>query len=87
VTITIIDLGYLDEGPYLESLDYMVEAAQGGVGTQYLGLRANSTGVQFLATIYNTTNLRIMCDFLSRGSPIVTGGNNQWGNPVGTGAN
>lgn len=87
MTITIIDLGYLDEGPYLESLDYMVEAAQGGVGVEYLGLRGHGVGVQFLATIYNATNLRVMCDFLSRGSPIVTGGNNAWGNPIGAGKN
>ena len=124
MTITIIDLGYLEDGPYLDSLPYMDGgAAQGGVGaqgilnptksigaellatrqggfgaqwgvqtqkgfgTQWLGLRALGTGMQFLATIYNSNNLRIMCDFPSRGSQTETGGNNAWGNPVGKGLN
>lgn len=123
MTITIVDLGYLDDGPYLDSLPYMGTAAQGGVGSelhgnptkpigqqinalhqgnvgmqwdshrqdgygmQFLGLRGFGVGMQFLATLYNATNLRIMCEFLSRGSPIVTGGNNVFGNPIGTGQN
>jgi len=57
----------------------------------YLGMQVDfaqvaATGMQFLATLYNTTNLRILCTFLSRGNPEATG-TNAWGNDAGVGKN
>ena len=43
-------------------------------------------GYQFLISLYNTTNIRLMCEFPSRGLSSATG-NNQWGNPAGIGQN
>jgi len=42
--------------------------------------------MQVLATLYNTTNLRILCEFLSRGNANA-GGNNAWGNASAQGRN
>jgi hypothetical protein len=49
-------------------------------------VNAENYGVQWRVTIYNTSNLRILCDFPSRGTSSL-GGNNAWGFPVGTGQN
>lgn len=43
-------------------------------------------GMQVNVSLYNTTNLRILCDFPSRGLEGAAG-NNAWGNPAGTGQN
>lgn len=42
--------------------------AIGPLGTQFFSLRVAPTGVQFNTVLYNTDNLRILCDFLSRGT-------------------
>jgi hypothetical protein len=55
------------------------------VGVQADRLRATTFGVQARFVLYNTTNLRILCDFPSRGA--AGAGNNSWGNPKGTGQN
>lgn len=37
------------------------------IGLQFEAQTVENVGLQFLSTIYNTTNLRILCDFPSRG--------------------
>ena len=39
----------------------------GGIGAQFKALKTEGIGAQVRAAIYNTTNLRIMCEFPSRG--------------------
>jgi len=56
-------------------------------GMQMLIQTIDLTGMQFLATLYNTKNLRILCDFQSRGDATTTGGTNTWGNDSGVGRN
>lgn len=56
------------------------------IGMQADLKRVLALGFQTLATLYNTTNLRILCDFPSRGDSTSTG-NNTWGNPSGVGQN
>lgn len=56
------------------------------LGMQVDMVRITTNGMQCLVALYNTTNLRILCDFASRGSDI-TGGTNAWGNPIGEGEN
>ena len=56
------------------------------LGMQMNAQRISVTGMQFLATLYNTTNLRILCDFQSRGDSSTTG-TNEWGNASGVGLN
>ena len=56
-----------------------------------MGMQANaqtvkSVGMQTLVALYNTTNLRILCEFPSRGASTGAG-NNAWGNPIATGEN
>lgn len=54
--------------------------------SQVTFIKAHRVGSQVRAVLYNTTNLRILCDFPSRG--VDSGaGNNAWGNPVATGLN
>lgn len=87
MTITIREWGYLeypyylgDGSPYLDSLIF------GQMGAQFQTVSLASFGAQFRSVIYNTTNLRIMCDFPSRGQ-VGTGGTNAWGQTKGTGLN
>lgn len=56
------------------------------IGMQAEFSNVDVTGMQFLATLYNTTNLRILCEFLSRGNPAAAG-LNAWGNDAGVGKN
>lgn len=85
MTITTTEIGYL-ERPYLEQ-SYLTSQVKGTMGMQSLFQRVHPVGMQVLFTIYNTTNLRIMCDFPSRGNSARKGEptNNAWGFPVGTG--
>lgn len=54
------------------------------VNSQVNFTRAHKIGSQFRAVLYNNTNLRILCDFPSRG--VESGvGNNSWGVPIATG--
>lgn len=60
-------------------------------GNLYLGSQAEIVKIQPMAfsaeiAIYNATNLRIMCEFASRGATAGTG-NNSWGNPIAEGLN
>jgi hypothetical protein len=64
------------------------DGAIGAIGIQFNAASVRALGVQFNATIYNTNAIRILCQFDSRGdSATVGGGNNAWGNPLGTGQN
>ena len=87
MTITTQEYGYL-ERPYL-SQPYLSTQARGALGMQGLFQRVQATPMQVLFTIYNTKNLRILCDFPSRGNSARRGEptNNAWGFPVGTGQN
>lgn len=66
-------------------VEFVIEV-QKPIGFQVDAQKLASYAMQALATLYNTTNLRILCEFLSRGNPEAVG-NNAWGNPAGTGAN
>ena len=57
--------GYHSE-PY-HSLPYHAARRCGGIGIQFKALKTEGVGVQVRAAIYNTTNLRVMCEFPSRG--------------------
>lgn len=63
-----------------------IEDFENATGMQADVTRLSLVAMQALLTIYNTTNLRILCDFASRGADS-TGGTNEWGNPSGTGQN
>lgn len=65
---------------------YRIES-ESALGMQAEFQSLESVGMQTLFTIYNTTNFRILCNFQSRGLDTVPGGNNSWGNPLGTGLN
>jgi hypothetical protein len=56
-------------------------------GWQALALKATAAGWQVTAVLYNTTQLRIIYEFPSRGASTTGGGNNAWGSPKGTGQN
>lgn len=60
--------------------------ARSNVGMQADFVKVTTIGVQTLVTLYNTTNLRILCHFPSRGSEL-TVGTNAWGQPIGYGKN
>lgn len=84
MTITIKEWGYLEypylEAPYLDSLIY------GQMAMQFQAVSTFIMAMQFRAVLYNTRNLRIMSEFLSRGQ-VGSGGLNAWGNTKGTGLN
>ena len=65
---------------------YRIES-EPSVGMQVEYQSVEALGMQSLFTIYNATNFRILCDFSSRGLDTVPGGNNAWGNALGTGLN
>jgi len=86
MTVTTNLTGYLGR-PYLGS-SYLSAGQLGNNGVQIKFQTLDLQGMQFLATIYNTTNLRILCNFQSRGDSTTAGsGNNTWGNPTGVGQN
>ncbi len=55
------------------------------VGSQIQRINALALGSQIRFVLYNTTKIRILCDFPSRGT--AGAGNNAWGNPKGEGLN
>ena len=61
--------------------------AQKPFGLQVELIRALSMAIQIRQVLYNTTNLRVMVEFPSRGAKVTGGGNNLMGNPKGTGKN
>jgi len=87
MTVTTTEYGYL-ERDYLVP-DYLIPQARGAMGMQSLFQRVQALPMQVLFTVYNTTNLRILCDFQSRGNSARRGEptNNAWGFPIGTGQN
>jgi hypothetical protein len=56
-------------------------------GFQFDAISAKAEGLQFTVNLYNTNRLRVICEFPSRGASTTGGGNNAWGNPIGTGNN
>lgn len=76
--------GYL-EADYLSD-NYLTGVLCAGLRMQFQTIASNNLKMQEQFVIYNTTNLRIMCDFPSRGA-AVAGGTNAWGNTLGTGNN
>lgn len=79
--------GYLNEFPYLEESLYLVPFNCVAFGAQWRVVQQKPLGTQFRAVIYNTTNLRILIDFPSRGTTVTGGPNNAWSQPSGTGKN
>jgi hypothetical protein len=55
------------------------------LGSQIQMIHALSLGSQVRFVLYNTTKIRILCDYPSRGT--AGAGNNAWGNAKGTGLN
>lgn len=55
-------------------------------GIQFESVGSSFQGLQFNVNLYNISQLRILCDFPSRGA-TTTGGTNAWGNDIGTGQN
>jgi hypothetical protein len=75
---------YLNEsGLQFESL----VNAEDPQGFQFDSISSRSEGFQFIVSLYNTNRLRVICEFPSRGASTTGGGNNAWGNPIGTGNN
>lgn len=53
-------------------------------GLEFIVGVSKNEGMEFRVNLYNTTQIRVMCDFPSRG--IASGvGNNSWGNPIASG--
>jgi hypothetical protein len=63
-----------------------IEDYRKNMGVQADFVKITSLGLQTLVTLYNTTNLRILCHFPSRGSSIISG-TNAWGQSIGYGRN
>jgi len=55
-------------------------------GVEFIATFVNAGGVEFRVNLYNTTQLRVVCDILSRGAKTGAG-NNAWGNAIATGQN
>ena len=56
------------------------------IGMQVDTVKATNIGMQVTVALYNTTNIRFLCEFPSRGAKTGVG-NNSWGNPIATGKN
>lgn len=64
----------------------VIEDATNFQGLEFSSGIGSFNGIEFNAINYNTTQIRILCEFDSRG--VTTGaGNNAWGNPIATGQN
>lgn len=59
--------GYLNEEPYLSEYQYLAPFFCVPVGMQFNSVKEQSRAFQFRSALYNTTNLRILVDFPSRG--------------------
>lgn len=55
-------------------------------GIEFNSAIVKAEGVEYRVSLYNATQLRILCEFPSRGLQAGSG-NNAWGNPIATGAN
>jgi len=64
--------GYLNDEPYLSLYPYLQSFFCVPVGVQFEAVQEKVKAFQFRSALYNTTNLRILVDFPSRG---VTGSN------------
>lgn len=60
-------LGYLNEEPYLSEYQYLAPFYCVPVGMQFISVKEQARALQFRSALYNTTNLRILVDFPSRG--------------------
>lgn len=59
--------GYLNEEQYLSEYQYLAPFYCVPVGMQFLSVKEQARAIQFRSALYNTTNLRILVDFPSRG--------------------
>lgn len=64
--------GYLNDVPYLTQIPYLAPFYCVPMGLQFTAVKEESRAFQFRSALYNTTNLRILVDFPSRG---LTGAN------------
>lgn len=64
--------GYLNNEQYLVTYPYLAPFFCVPMGVQFTSLKEKNLALQFRSALYNTTNLRILVDFPSRG---VTGSN------------
>lgn len=78
---TTTTFGYL-EAPYLAG-PYLASHATGTDGWQFTAATTASASMQFTAIDYNTTQLRVMCEFPSRGTAAL-GGTNWTANSTAT---
>lgn len=60
--------GYLNDEPYLSVYPYLQSFFCVPMGVQFTAVKEESRAFQFRSALYNTTNLRILVDFPSRGS-------------------
>lgn len=73
-----------DDKIAMQSL-FIIDAAE-PMGMQVEMINNTPFGMQALFALYNTTNLRILCDFPSRGAETGAG-LNAWGNAIASGLN
>jgi len=59
--------GYLNNEPYLSTLQYLAPFYCVPMGLQFTAVKEEARAIQFRSALYNTTNLRILVDFPSRG--------------------
>lgn len=60
--------GYLNDVPYLTTYQYLAPFFCVPMGVQFTAVKEESRAFQFRSALYNTTNLRILVDFPSRGT-------------------
>lgn len=60
--------GYLNDEPYLSVYPYLQSFFCVPMGVQFTAVKEESRAFQFRSALYNTTNLRILVDFPSRGT-------------------
>ncbi|NBW82727.1 hypothetical protein EBR21_13330 [bacterium] len=60
--------GYLNEVPYLTQHQYLAPFYCVPWGIQFTVVKEEARAIQFRSALYNTTNLRILVDFPSRGT-------------------
>lgn len=60
--------GYLNDEPYLSVYPYLQSFFCVPMGVQFTSVKEDSRAFQFRSALYNTTNLRILVDFPSRGT-------------------
>lgn len=60
--------GYLNDVPYLTQIPYLAPFYCVPMGLQFTAVKEEARAFQFRSALYNTTNLRILVDFPSRGT-------------------